>query len=162
VWISTADDRVYHSLDGGQTWDVIEIQSAPDAQDSFSGIAAAPDGRAWTVGWKGHIYSTGGKSTSSVEEVGSAKLSRLALSPIHPNPAGSEARFTLEVSGSQDVTVAVFDAHGRSVAVLHEGPLAAGAVHGFTLRGQELPSGIYLVRVDGESASTARKVTLLR
>ena len=57
VWASTYDDRVYHSTNGGMSWDVMEIQSAPLSFGSFSGIVASTDGRAWTAGFMGHIYA---------------------------------------------------------------------------------------------------------
>src|SRR5690606_38406385 len=58
-----------------------------------------------------------------------------ALSPVYPNPARSSARFALEVAEAQDVTVAVYDVLGRRVALLHDGLLADGTEHAFTVDG---------------------------
>ncbi|MDX1532271.1 MAG: T9SS type A sorting domain-containing protein [Rhodothermales bacterium] len=57
------------------------------------------------------------------------------------------------------VRVEVFDALGRRVALLHDGPTPALGV-GFDLSGR--PAGLYFVRVTGEGVTTTRRVTLLR
>ena len=63
---------------------------------------------------------------------------------------------------AQDVTVAVYDVLGRRVAVLHDGPVAAGETERLRLTGQGLASGVYLVRVVGERFQTVRRLTLVR
>jgi len=84
------------------------------------------------------------------------------LSAVYPNPFNPQASFTLDVARAQAARVALYDALGREVAVLHDGPLAARATHRFTLDGSGLPSGAYVVRVVGETFTAARRVTLLR
>lgn len=79
-----------------------------------------------------------------------------------PNPFRHDARLSLEVAQTQSVRVAVYDALGREVAVLHDGPLASGRDHAFTLDGTDLPGGVYVVRVAGEAFSDTRTVTLAR
>ena len=52
---------------------------------------------------------------------------------------------------------------GQRVALLHDGPLAAGSeVHEFTLEASSLPSGVYLYRVTGEDFVESRNVVLAR
>ncbi len=84
------------------------------------------------------------------------------FSAISPNPASGQARFEIGVGQTENVTVEVFDALGRSQAVLHNGPLASGAAKTLTLESSTLPAGIYVVRVSGESFSSSRTVTVLR
>ncbi|MEM1043992.1 MAG: T9SS type A sorting domain-containing protein, partial [Bacteroidota bacterium] len=60
-----------------------------------------------------------------------------------------------------EATVAVFDVLGRRVARLHAGPLAGGT-HRFRLEAAGLPSGVYLVRVEGGGASLVRRLTVVR
>ena len=84
------------------------------------------------------------------------------LLPAHPNPFRTEARFTLEVTAPQRVRVEVFDAVGRRVARLHDGPLEAGREHAFTLEAGRIPAGIYLVRAKGEAFSATETVALIR
>jgi hypothetical protein len=66
------------------------------------------------------------------------------------------------VAEAQTVRVEVLDALGRRVALLHDGPLAAGAAHRLAFEGSGLPSGVYVVRVVGEGFGDARVLTLTR
>ncbi len=84
-----------------------------------------------------------------------------ALSAAHPNPFRGTATVTLSLPSPQRVEVALFDVLGRRVAVLHEGPLAAGS-HALTLDGAGLPSGVYVVRAEGGGFTVARRVTMVQ
>jgi photosystem II stability/assembly factor-like uncharacterized protein len=53
LWLSTRQDRVYYSANGGQGWAVIEIGS--EGFGTFEAVAASPAGSAWTVGFQGYI-----------------------------------------------------------------------------------------------------------
>jgi len=53
LWLSTANDVAYYSATGGQSWSVMEINSA--GFGSFSSIAGIQGGDAWTVGFQGYI-----------------------------------------------------------------------------------------------------------
>ena len=85
-----------------------------------------------------------------------------ALSEVYPNPFNPQARFTLEVAETQPVLVELYDALGRRVATLHDGALAAGTAHAFTVDGRGLASGLYMVRATGETFTATRRVTLLK
>jgi hypothetical protein len=94
-----------------------------------------------------------------------ASPDRIELSPVYPNPLGvanSRATFNVKVDQSQDVRVAVYDALGREVAVLHEGPLAAGTNHQFALSPRSFSSGMYFVRAVGEQFSAVQSLTVVR
>ncbi len=80
---------------------------------------------------------------------------------VGPNPVRSASRVTYGVGQPADVRVSVFDALGREVAVLAQGPRGAG-VHAATLDGSALTAGVYIVRaVVGAEARTAT-VTVVR
>lgn len=85
----------------------------------------------------------------------------VALSAPRPNPASVQVAVTLTTRALGPVDVAVFDALGRRVAVLHDGPLAPGA-HALSLDASRLPAGVYLVRAAGESGTASRTVTVVR
>ncbi|HLA63379.1 MAG TPA: hypothetical protein VK610_03060, partial [Rhodothermales bacterium] len=75
-----------------------------------------------------------------------------------PNPFHVAAAVTLDLDRAQTVRVEVRDALGRHVAVLHDGPLAAGS-SGLVLDGASLAPGAYLVRALGEGWSRTVRVT---
>ena len=84
------------------------------------------------------------------------------LSAPSPNPFMSSTRLTLTVERATTLTVAVHDALGRRVALLHDGNVSAGS---YTLRvdGADLPPGLYLVRAtDGQGQTATRSISLVR
>lgn len=84
------------------------------------------------------------------------------LSEAYPNPFNPQAAFTLAVAQRQHVRITVHDALGRRAAVLHDGILDAGATHRFVVDGAGLPSGTYLLRVEGASFRETRKLVLAK
>jgi len=84
------------------------------------------------------------------------------LSPAYPNPMRTAARLELWVREPQTVHVVAYNTLGRQVQTLRAGPVAAHTAIGFTLHAERLPSGVYFVRVEGETFSATRRVTLVR
>ena len=84
------------------------------------------------------------------------------FSPLAPNPTTGTSSFEVAVGQAESVRVEAFDALGRSVAVLHDGLLAAGQSRRLTLDASALPAGVYVVRVSGDSFVTTRRVTVAR
>ena len=84
------------------------------------------------------------------------------LSAARPNPFTSATRLELTLDAPTDVTVAVFDALGRRVSLLHEGELRAGT-YALRVDAGNLPPGLYLVRAtDNRGATATRSISLLR
>ncbi|MDX1419634.1 MAG: T9SS type A sorting domain-containing protein [Rubricoccaceae bacterium] len=131
--------------------------------DSGTAFLGAPhNGEAAYKAGAVYVYAV----ASSVARVATADatieaLASFALSEARPNPSTTEARFTLEVPSAQGVRAEVFDALGRRVAVLHDGPMEAGA-RALVFDGTSLPAGVYVVRVTGEQFTAVRRVTLAR
>ena len=84
------------------------------------------------------------------------------LGRAFPNPTTSDAGIAVEVSSAQRVTATVYDALGRTVSKAFDAPLSAGARHTITLDLGALPSGLYLVRVEGETFAATRPVSVAR
>jgi hypothetical protein len=87
-----------------------------------------------------------------------AQLGEVALE-VYPNPFATSASVALRVERPEAVTVTVHDLLGRTVAVLFDG---RAAQLDLTLDGADLPSSVYLVRAQGETFSTVRKVVVAR
>ena len=101
-------------------------------------------------------------TVSPVGVDGQALPHRNALSAAYPNPTRATAQLDLELGEAEDdVRVEVYDVLGRRVAVLHDGPLAAGEYR-LTLDGTSLPAGVYVVRATGAGLDLTRRVTLIR
>lgn len=78
-----------------------------------------------------------------------------------PSPFRSEARLTLTVPEAADVRAEAFDALGRRVRVLYDGPAGAGALP-LRLGGGGLAPGVYVVRVRAGGAVLTRRVVRAR
>jgi hypothetical protein len=82
-----------------------------------------------------------------------------ALIEAGPNPFHTMTALTLTVAEAQAVRAEAFDALGRRVAVLHDGPVAAGTPVRLALDGSALPPGVYVVRMTGTTFAATRRLT---
>lgn len=80
---------------------------------------------------------------------------------VAPNPAPSGARLTFRLPDATSVRLAVYDALGREVAVLAEGPHAAGP-HEVALDAHALAPGVYLARLTAGDRSATARLTVTR
>ncbi|HLA63483.1 MAG TPA: T9SS type A sorting domain-containing protein, partial [Rhodothermales bacterium] len=90
-----------------------------------------------------------------------ATAAGLRLEEVAPNPSagGVSVGYALDAPGP--VTLEVLDLLGRRVAVLHEGPAAAGT-HRARWEPNGSPAGVYVVRLSGGGEQAVRRVTLIR
>ena len=78
-----------------------------------------------------------------------------------PNPFNPTARVAYELAVQSDVQLSVHDLLGRRVAVLAEGPRAAGR-HEALVDGSGWASGLYFVTLEAAGRVETRKVLLVR
>ena len=86
----------------------------------------------------------------------------LVIDSAYPNPFRSSTAVELTLDRPQSVRVVVYDALGREIVVLHDGPLATGAPIRFDWTPGGERSGVYLIELEGETFRTTRKVILVR
>lgn len=91
-------------------------------------------------------------------------LARLYL--VGPNPATRIVRIMCELPDGESTHLAVYDALGRQVRVIHEGPLPAGAheMHwdGRNDSGTRVAAGVYYARFAAGSTVLTEKVVFVR
>ncbi len=102
-------------------------------------------------------------ATNSTVQIRTPSFPSLAS---RPNPFLGSTEISLYMDSDRTGSLLVFDAQGRLVSRVFEGPLSAGP-HGFEWNGRddsgrEVPSGVYFLRFDGGSKSVSKKVVLLR
>ena len=83
------------------------------------------------------------------------------LAGVDPNPVGGVGRVRFALAEAADVSVSVFDALGRRVAILAEAPMAAGA-HELPFPAASLAPGVYVIRLVAGTEQAARTVTVVR
>jgi hypothetical protein len=93
---------------------------------------------------------------------GAEPLAAFELTAAYPNPLQAGASFTLRVAEAQRVEVALYDALGRRVQTLYEGPMAAGERRVLTIDARALPSGLYVYRAVGAGVAASETVVLSR
>ncbi|UCH11482.1 MAG: T9SS type A sorting domain-containing protein [Fidelibacterota bacterium] len=90
----------------------------------------------------------------------------LTLHQNYPNPFNGMTSLRFDLVVAANIGVVVHDVCGRMVAELAEGWMDAGAHtvawDGRTSRGEEMPSGIYIVRLSTENFSRSVKMILLK
>lgn len=84
------------------------------------------------------------------------------LSGAYPNPFSSSTRLNLVVAESQSVTAELIDITGRAISTLYKGAVSAGQQIELQVDAQDLPSGLYIIRVIGEHFQTTKRISLVR
>jgi hypothetical protein len=90
-----------------------------------------------------------------------AAVAEVALAGIAPNPSAGSARVSFAVPEAGAVRLSVVDVRGREVAVLVDGPLAAGR-HEATLDSRSLAAGVYVVRLEAGGTVVTRQAVIVR
>jgi len=86
----------------------------------------------------------------------------VTLTDPAPHPVQTAASLTLTLREAQHVRAVLYDLLGRPVATLHEGVLPAGTDHRLRVDGRDLASGVYFVRVEGETFRETRRLVRVR
>ncbi|HUF09274.1 MAG TPA: VWA domain-containing protein [Rhodothermales bacterium] len=84
------------------------------------------------------------------------------MSPVHPNPARGSARFELSVARSQTVRIDLLDTTGRIIRTVADGPIGSGTAKSISLDVDDIPGGMYVVRVLGEYFSVTSLVAIVQ
>ncbi len=145
-----------------------EIEIAPQgaggqAWQGFDGRDALAAGGEWR-------YTLYGREPGADWELLRSETIQLEGAPLatvvlraFPNPFNPSTRLDFVLPAASAARLAVFDVAGRRLAVLHEGPLAAGPAvfewDGRDGEGRPVASGVYLARL--ELAGEARQVKLV-
>ena len=107
------------------------------------------------------FYAGGFVTATEVDPVGEG----VGLRGVSPNPSSAETRVAFSLSAPQTVRLDVLDVLGRRVAVLADGPLAAGP-HEATWDGRSggvrVGSGVYVLRLTTPDGVQTRTVVRLR
>jgi hypothetical protein len=133
--------------------------------------AGRDDGSGKTTGLVFGPWSETRSFTTAVgtETEGVASLpTEFALHPPYPNPFNPSTTIGFDLPQAEDVRVTIYDALGRLVESLvpdgvgaGSGQLAAGR-HRVTWDAEDVPSGVYFVRMEAGAYSSTQRVLLLR
>lgn len=83
------------------------------------------------------------------------------LGAAYPNPFSSKTTISFSLPTAQEVCLTVYDVLGREVATLIDGMQEAGEQL-VEFDASELPSGVYLIRVEAGATQRTQRITLVR
>ncbi|MFV1981347.1 MAG: choice-of-anchor B family protein, partial [Rhodothermia bacterium] len=84
------------------------------------------------------------------------------VSEAWPNPFNGRTNVSVALVEPEEVSIVIYDALGRIVTTLHEGPLAGSRIHKFVWDSGNRAAGAYIIRIIGQSFEEVRSVTLLK
>jgi hypothetical protein len=130
---------------------------------AVTGLTAAGD-QLWYQGGTGSFTGEGPETLAAgapESSVGAGAPAALALLPASPNPfrGATTLRFTLPEAGT--VRLTVYDALGRTAAVLVDEAREAGA-HSVAFEAAALPAGVYVARLASGGEVLTQGLTVLR
>ncbi|WP_456427855.1 T9SS type A sorting domain-containing protein [Rhodocaloribacter sp.] len=122
----------------------------------------------WAAGWTllsaSGVLTNAGAGTpgaTAIETLDAALPETFALEQNYPNPFNPSTTIEFGLERPQTIRLAVYDVLGREVAVLAEGPQPAGRFRA-TFEAANLPSGVYLYRLQAEAGTLTRTMMLLK
>ncbi len=122
-----------------------------------SGLAGSPvrvDGMRLGTTWVGAVLS-------DVPEAGLQVPRSIVLEQNYPNPFNPVTTVRYGLPGDSRVTLEVFDAVGRQIAVLVNGEVGPG-YHQVAFDGKNLSSGVYVCRLKAGTVIQTKRLLLLR
>ena len=159
LFLSTSDS-LFYSTTAGATWlavteghNQVQIQAMAFDNEGYL-YAAATD-----AGLFRSTTPTTSSNVSTHDEPVHTK--ELALAPAFPNPFATTTRLRYTLHQEGFVTLSVFNVLGQRVALLVDGFQQAGA-YDVSFSPDKLPGGVYFYRIDTESQSLTRAMTLIR
>ncbi|MGI9175922.1 MAG: T9SS type A sorting domain-containing protein, partial [Rhodothermales bacterium] len=113
----------------------------------------------WIGGWT--ALSQEGTLITAIEQISEAVPEQATLGQNYPNPFNPATTIEYQLESAQQLRLSVYDVLGREVAVLVEGVQPAGTFRAdFDAVG--LASGVYLYKLQTETTSLTRTMTLLK
>ena len=149
--------RAANPNDGSQIGDEVFARTA---LVSWNGLSRA-NNPATALPEPGTVFRIWTSGASFVaDEPNAGEPGALSLG-VHPNPVRGRATVPFTLPTASSVRLSVVDVLGREVAVLSDGPQAAGS-HEARLDAAGLASGVYVVVLRTDAERTVRRITVVR
>ena len=83
------------------------------------------------------------------------------ITAVYPNPFNSSATIRYNLNTEADVTLRLFDITGREVMTLIDDVNKAVGKYSTVLNGNDLPAGLYLLKLEAGHDFSVRKIILM-
>ena len=104
--------------------------------------------------------STGSEPHTEITS-GSRLPDRIQLRPVYPNPFNGQAVLSFSLPDNCEVKIGVYNVNGQLIQSLANERFGAGE-HDLTVHGENLSSGIYLVRLSAGDVNLSQRILLLK
>ncbi len=98
---------------------------------------------------------------SSQVKVGQGLFEPFVVEQNYPNPFNPKTSIVVELLEDTEVRVVIYNLEGKEIVRLHDGSLNKG-VHKFTFDATDLPSGVYLYKIETPEYSQTKKMVLTK
>ncbi|HEU4364757.1 MAG TPA: T9SS type A sorting domain-containing protein, partial [Candidatus Krumholzibacteria bacterium] len=163
--IQTIDLHLSRSGPGGP-WEVIAVAAPPTG--SYAWKVTGPPSTGCVIRVDARDYE--GNLASDVSDVfaignplavGDDIVRGLQLGAPIPNPVSRAGQIWFQAPRAGSVRVTLVDVQGREVQLLADRHVEAGR-HAVSLRGDQVPPGLYFVRITGFGEQRSRRVVFIR
>ncbi|MBP7462513.1 MAG: T9SS type A sorting domain-containing protein [Candidatus Delongbacteria bacterium] len=161
--VSFHGDLLFYTDSYGQWWKDI---GSDFINTELVAIEMVGDSTLWAVGTGGRIFKGIKIKTGLAESPDAMSDSDAITAIVAPNPfsGDTQIRFHLPVNGP--VSVTVYNSQGQSCRQIFQGSMIAGdhtlVWHGRDRSGTALPSGLYFIKIENQSASCVVKSILIK
>jgi len=165
----SSDWDLYFSSDGGSTWDTV-VADLPKSQLAYNWTVPQTGTQQGVIkvlqdNQNGTPYSDNSgvftiQIPTGISETGSQSL-QYKLFPAYPNPFNPETKIKYSLSQSGNISLIVYDVLGNEIQTLAIGEKSAGTYE-VKFDGSDLPSGVYIYRLNAGEYRAVRKLVLLK
>ncbi|MCB2199330.1 T9SS type A sorting domain-containing protein [bacterium] len=162
VEVSDVDRNPYVSFDGGWTWEsgLLELPGEEYGRYAYEVKYDPFRDRLWAGTSCGLVYLDL-EDLGVDEESHSFNPVQFDLLDVHPNPFNSKTLISCHLPVKGEMNVSVYDILGREVVQIFDGVQSKGT-HRFTLDGDFMSSGVYIVQMHTDHGNEQQRVTLIR
>ncbi|RJP74306.1 MAG: T9SS C-terminal target domain-containing protein [Ignavibacteriales bacterium] len=156
--VVTSAGAILRTENAGETWK--EQLPANTYTNMLHRIQIIDDKVAYAVGNDGAILKTTTGGYTSVDD-DKGKVTGYSLKQNFPNPFNSQTKITFTIPKSECVSVALYNIQGEVVQQIIDEERSAGE-HSLEIYSDNLPSGVYFLRMIAGLFSKSIKVVLLK
>jgi len=157
AYVCGSGGMILNTTDGGTTWKEMIVPTAR----RLKAISFFNNERGFAVGDSGTVLFTSNGGITDVTDKHLQLPERFELFQNYPNPFNPTTTIRFRISTSGFTSLKVFDVLGREVATLVNKELSAGE-HSVQWNATEMPSGIYLYRLESGTNVSTRKLVLVK
>ncbi len=103
-----------------------------------------------------------GPSGVGDSEINQETTESIQLKPNYPNPFTNSTTIPFELAEETEVSLTVWNMIGQKVETLTEGPRGEGSHDDVIWDASNMPSGMYIIRLEADGEVFTRKVTLIK